>query len=122
MPASTGLGVTLAAVIFGGFGSYLTVLVMVVVLPALSFATILIVFDHADNVTVVLNAPLLPTVTDAPLTVTVTGDEVASLVVPDTVIVLLLVTYPSDGEVTLSVGGTVSILNVTDFCVAALPS
>ena len=81
---------------------------MVVVLPALSFATILIVFVPADNVAVVLNAPLLPTVT-------VTGDEVASLVVPDTVIVLLLVTYPSDGEVTLSVGGTVSILNVTDF-------
>ena len=61
MPASTGLGVTLAAVIFGGFGSYLTVLVMVVVLPALSFATIVIVFEPADNVTVVLNAPLLPT-------------------------------------------------------------
>lgn len=100
MPASTGLGVTLAAVIFGGFGSYLTVLVMVVVLPALSFATILIVFVPADNMTVVLNAPLLLTVTAAPLTVTVTGDEVASLVVPDTVIVLLLVTYPSDGEVT----------------------
>ena len=122
MPASTGLGVTLAAVIFGGFGSYLTVLVMVVVLPALSFATIVIVFEPADNVTVVLNAPFLSTVTGVPLIITVTGDDVASLVVPATVIVLLLVTYPSDGEATLNVGGTVSILNVTDFCVAALPS
>ena len=100
----------------------MTVLVMVVVLPALSFATIVIVFEPADNVTVVLNAPLLPTVTGVPLIITVTGDDVASLVVPATVIVLLLVTYPSDGEATLNVGGTVSILNVTDFCVAALPS
>ena len=95
---------------------------MVVVLPALSFATIVIVFEPADNVTVVLNAPLLPTVTALPLTVTVTGEDVASLVVPDTVIVFLFVTYPSDGELMLRVGGTVSILNVTDFCVAALPS
>lgn len=108
--------------IFGGFELYFTVLVIVVVFPALSFAMTVIVLFPDVNVTSVLNVPLLPTVTALPLTVTVTGEDVASLVVPDTVIVFLFVTYPSDGELMLRVGGTVSILNVTDFCEAALPS
>ena len=53
---------------------------------------------------------------------TVTGEDVASLVVPDTVNAAVLVISPAAGEDTDKVGGVVSTLNVTDFAVAALPS
>ena len=49
------------------------------------------------------------------LTVTLTGLDVVSLVVPVTVHAAWLVTRPSAGDVIDSVGGTVSILKVTDF-------
>lgn len=65
--------------------SNLTVLVTVVVFPALSVATIVIVLLPFVRVIVLDQEPSLLTVTDAPLTVTVTGLEVTSFVVPVTV-------------------------------------
>ena len=65
--------------------SNLTVLVTVVVFPALSVATIVIVLLPFVRVIVLDQEPSLVTVTDAPLTVTVTGLEVTSFVVPVTV-------------------------------------
>ena len=65
--------------------SNLTVLVTVVVFPALSVATIVIVLLPFVRVIVLDQEPSLLTVTDAPLTVTVTGLEVTSVVVPVTV-------------------------------------
>ena len=110
---STGFGDTDASVILGGLGSYLTVLVMVVVCPALSLVIIVILLlPTVFNVTSLLNFPSAATVAASPLIVTVTGDDVISFVTPDTVIVCLFVTYPSIGLSTLSDGGVVSILNV----------
>ena len=111
--------------ITGAVVSTVTVLVTVVVLPAESFATTVMV--PVTSVSALLKVPSDPTVTVSAvplfsLTVTVTGLEVASLVVPVTVTAVLLVTSLSAGAVIESVGGTVSILNVTVFCVAAFPS
>ena len=58
----------------------------------------------------------------SPFTVTVTGLDVVSSVVPDTVSLAWLVTSPSAGAVTESVGGTVSTVNDTVFTAAAFPS
>ena len=126
-PASTGFGVNLTLTIVGAPVSSFTVRVTVVDLPALSVATIVIVLVPSASVNVLLKDPSEATVTlsaepELRLMVSVTGLEVASFVLPVTVHVLLFVTYPSTGAVIFSVGGTVSILNVTLFCVAALPS
>ena len=106
--------------ITGAVVSTVTVLVTVVVLPAESFATTVMVFVPVTSVSALLKVPSDPTVTVSAvplfsLTVTVTGLEVASLVVPVTVTAVLLVTSLSAGAVIESVGGTVSILNVTVF-------
>ena len=89
-------------------------------LPAESVATTVIVLLPDANVRALLKDPSEPTVTASAdpllsLTVTVTGLDVMSLVVPDTVQAALLVIRPLTGAVTLNVGGTVSILKVTDF-------
>ena len=96
-------------------------------MPALSVETIVKVLDPAARVNAFEKLPLSLTVTDTAalllcLMVTVHGLDVTSLVVPDTVQDVLFVTRPLAGVVTDSVGATVSILNVTDFCAAALPS
>lgn len=118
---------SVTALIVGATVSRVTVLTTVVDLPALSVATTVIVLLPAASVNALLNDPSAPTGTASAvpllsLTVTVTGLEVISLVVPVTVQAALLVIRPLTGAVTLRVGGTVSILNVTLFCVAALPS
>ena len=51
---------------------------------------------------------------------TVTGDDVASFVVPVTLMLLAFTILLSVGEVSDNVGGTVSTVNVKVFCVAAL--
>jgi hypothetical protein len=127
LPQSTGFGLIVTDLITGAVVSTVTVLVTVVVLPAESFATTVMVFVPVTSVSALLKVPSDPTVTVSAvplfsLTVTVTGLEVASLVVPVTVTAVLLVTSLSAGAVIESVGGTVSILNVTVFCVAAFPS
>ena len=104
-----------------------TVLVIVVCFPALSVAVMVIVLIPCTNVSCLLKFPLSSTTTFSafPLlsfTVTLTGLDVASFVLPVTVIELLFVTSPSAGLVIVNVGGTVSTLNVTDFCAAAFPS
>ena len=102
--------------------SSVTVLVTVDTFPALSTASIVIVFSPSDRVTVVLNEPSEPTDTVLPFTVSVTGDDVESLVVPATTTVLLFVISPSSGLVTFNTGGTVSTVNVVLFSVARFPS
>jgi hypothetical protein len=91
LPASTGLGVMVTALITGAVVSSVTVLVTVVDLPAESVATTVIVLLPVAKVSALLNEPSAPTVTDSAvpefnLIVTVTGLEVASFVVPFTVI------------------------------------
>ena len=83
---------------------------------------IVIVLLPSVSVTSLLKEPPVPTVTAVPLTVTVTGLLVASSVVPVTVTVDLFVTSPATGAEMDNVGGIVSTVNVTDFCVAAFPS
>ena len=107
--------------------SSVTVRVTVVLFPAASVATTVMVFAPAARVSCFVKEPFSATATysAAPLfslTVTVTGLDVASFVVPDTVHEELFVTESSAGAVTESVGGMVSTLKVTVFCVAALPS
>jgi hypothetical protein len=126
-PASTGFGVIVTDLMVGAVVSSVTVLVTVVDLPALSVATMVIVFEPVASVSALLKEPSEPTVTLAAvplfsLTVTVTGLDVTSLVVPFTVSEELFVTRPFVGLDTDNVGGVVSILNVTLFCVAAFPS
>ena len=69
-----------------------------------------------------LNEPSELTATDASFTVTVTGLDVTSSVLPDTTRVDLFVISPSAGFTSVSVGGIVSIVNVTVLAVAAFPS
>ena len=69
-----------------------------------------------------LNEPSELTATDAPLTVTVTGLDVTSSVLPDTTRAASFVISSSAGFVRVSVGGIVSIVNVTVLAVAAFPS
>lgn len=76
--------------ITGAAVSSVTFLVIVVVLPALSLAMIVILFAPLVSVTSLLKNPSVPTVAAAPFTVTVTGLDVASSVLPVTVIVLFL--------------------------------
>ena len=90
--------------------------------PALSVATIVIVLEPSTRLTVVENVPSAWTVAVVPLTFRDTGLEVMSLVLPVTGQAVFLVTSLSVGAVTFRVGGTVSILNVTLLCVAALSS
>ena len=111
-----------ADLITGGAVSSFTVLVTVVVFPALSFATMVIVLLPSFSVTSLLKVPLGVTGMGAPFTVTVTGLLVASSVVPLTVTVDLFVINPSAGAEIDNVGGIVSTVNVTDFCAAAFPS
>ena len=90
LPASTGFGVNVTLLITGAVVSNVTVRVIVVVLPAPSFATTVIVFVPAARVRTLLKPPSLPTVTasaakELSLTVTVTGLLVASFVLPFTV-------------------------------------
>lgn len=87
----------------------------VVVLPAPSFATIVIVLEPSFKVISFENVPSSYTVTALPLIVSVTGLDVASFVVPATVTVVLFVMSLSTGLVTDNSGGTVSILNETLF-------
>ena len=121
-PASAGFGVIVTDCMSGAPVSRVTCLVTVVLFPAESVATIVIVFSPSDNVICVVQLPFFCTVTGVSLTFNITGLDVASLVVPDTVRFLLFVTRFSDGLVTFNVGGTVSILIDIDFCVAAFPS
>ena len=119
-PASTGFGVRVTLLITGAEVSSLTVLVTVVDLPAESVATIVIVLLPSVSVRTLEKPPSDPTVTFSAepllsLTVTLTGLDVVSLVVRVTVHAAWLVTRPSAGDVIDSVGGTVSILKVTDF-------
>ena len=107
--------------------SSFTVLVTVVLFPALSVATTVMVLVPSVRVITLDQEP--SEATDAAsaqplysMTVTDTGLDVASFVVPRTVQEAWLVTRPSVGDVTESVGGTVSILNETLFCAAAFPS
>ena len=85
-PASTGFGVIVTDWKTGAPVSSVTCLVTVVLLPAESVAIIVIVFS-AVSVMVVEKAPSAPTSTGSELIVNVTGDDVASFVVPETVIV-----------------------------------
>ena len=64
----------------------------VVVLPAPSFATTVMVFEPSFRVISFEKVPSSYTVTALPLIVSVTGLDVASLVVPATVTVVLFVT------------------------------
>lgn len=107
--------------------SSFTVLVTVVLFPALSVATTVMVLVPSVRVITLDQEPSEATVAASALplfnlTVTDTGLDVASFVVPRTVQEAWLVTRPSVGDVTESVGGTVSILNETLFCAAAFPS
>ena len=82
-------------------------------MPAASVAVTLMVLAPLARVMPLDHAPPVPTVTapwSLPLSsiLMVTGELVASLVVPATVRVWLLVMRPSVGLVTLRVGGTVS--------------
>ena len=86
-PASTGFGVIVTALIAGALVSSFTVLVTVVLFPALSVATIVIVLEPSTSVTTLDQEPLEATVAASALpllslTVTDTGLEVRSLVVP----------------------------------------
>lgn len=106
--------------ITGAEVSSFTVLVTVVDLPAESVATIVIVLLPSVSVRTLEKPPSVPTITLSAepllsLTVTLTGLDVVSLVVPVTVHAAWLVTRPSAGDVIDSIGGTVSILKVTDF-------
>ena len=87
----------------------------VVVLPAPSFATTVMVFEPSFRVISFEKVPSSYTVTALPLIVSVTGLDVASFVVPATVTVVLFVTSLFTGLVTDNSGGTVSILNETLF-------
>ena len=96
--------------------SNVTVRVTVVVFPALSFATTIIVFVPDVRVSVLLKLPSFPTETvsavpELSLTVTVTGLDVTSFVVPFTVQDATFVTSLSAGLESVNVGGTVSTLN-----------
>ena len=106
--------------IVGAVVSRVTVRVTVLLLPALSVATMVIVLLPEASVRDLLKEPSAPTVTASAdpllsLIVTVTGLDVISLVVPVTVQAALLVIRPATGAVTDNVGGTVSTLNVTVF-------
>ena len=121
-PQSTGFGVRVTDLITGADVSTVTLRVTVVVFPALSLATIVMVFAPSARVTSLVNVPSVPTVTVAPFTVTVTGLDDTSSVLPLTVTVFLLVIRSFDGAVICSVGGTVSTVNVAVLAAAALPS
>lgn len=113
--------------ITGAAVSSVTVLVTVVDLPALSVATTVIVFVPFASVRSLLNVPLDATVTasavpELSLIVTLTGLDVTSFVVPLTVQADLFVISLSAGLERVSVGGTVSTLNVVEFVAAAFPS
>ena len=121
-PQSTGFGVRVADLITGADVSTVTLRVTVVVFPALSLATIVMVFAPSTRVTSLVNVPSVPTVTVVPFTVTVTGLDDTSSVLPLTVTVFLLVIRSFDGAVICSVGGTVSTVNVAVLAAAVLPS
>ena len=121
-PQSTGFGVRVADLITGADVSTVTLRVTLVVFPALSLATIVMVFAPSTRVTSLVNVPSVPTVTVTPLTVTVTGLDDTSSVLPLTVTVFLLVIRSFDGAVICSVGGTVSTVNVAVLAAATLPS
>ena len=84
LPASTGFGVSFALTNTGAPVSSVTLRVTVVLFPALSVATTVIVLAPGLRVMVLLHVPFSLTATFSPFTVTVTGLEVASSVVPDT--------------------------------------
>lgn len=94
LPQSTGFGVRVTDLITGADVSTVTLRVTVVVFPALSLATIVMVFAPSARVTSLVNVPSVPTVTVAPFTVTVTGLDDTSSVLPLTVTVFLLVIPP----------------------------
>ena len=106
----------------GAAVSSVTVRVTVVVLPALSFAMIVIVLEPLTSATSLENVPSALTVTVVPLIVTITGLDVTSSVLPVTVTVVLLVISLSAGSVIDSVGGTVSTVNVDVLAADVLPS
>ena len=122
LPQSTGFGVRVIPLNTGAPVSRVTLRVTVVVLPALSFATTVIVLEPLTSVISFENVPSELTATAVPLTVTVTGLDVTSSVLPDTTRMDLFVISPSAGFVSVSVGGIVSIVNVTVLAVAAFPS
>lgn len=84
LPQSIGFGVNVIDLIVGAVVSRVTLRVTVVVLPALSFATTVIVLEPLTSVISFKNVPSELTATAVPLTVTVTGLDVASSVLPDT--------------------------------------
>ena len=81
-PQSTGFGVRVTDLITGADVSTVTLRVTVVVFPALSLATIVMVFAPSARVTSLVNVPSVPTVAVAPFTVTVTGLDDTSSVLP----------------------------------------
>ena len=122
LPQSTGFGVSVIDLMTGATVSSVTVRVTVVVLPALSFAMIVIVLEPLTSVTSLENVPSALTVTVVPLIVTITGLDVTSSVLPVTVTVDLLVISLSVGAVIDSVGGTVSTVNVDVLAADVFPS
>ena len=110
LPQSTGLGVRVTFSNTGAPVSRVTLRVTVVVLPALSVATTVIVLEPLTRVISLLNEPSELTATDAPFTVTVTGLDVTSSVLPDTTRAASFVISSSAGFVRVSVGGIVSIV------------
>ena len=125
--AFAGLGLMLALLSFGTDVSTLNVRVIVVSLPAVSRALTTIVLFPSAAVNALENAPaeetvMLPISVPLRVAVTVTGLDVASFVVPESVRLLVFVIRLLAGEEMLSVGGTVSILNLVDIAVAELPS
>nr|DAL11269.1 MAG TPA_asm: hypothetical protein [Caudoviricetes sp.] len=125
--ASAGLGLIVALLSCGTEVSTLNVRVIVVVFPAESRAVTTMVLSPSAAVNALENAPLsdtvmLPILTPLSVAVMDTGLLVKSFVVPDSVRLLVLVIRLLAGADILSVGGTVSILNLVDIAVAELPS
>ena len=125
--AFAGLGLIPALLSCGTEVSTLNVRVIVVVFPAESRAVTTMVLSPSAAVNAFVNAPasdtvMLPMLVPLRVAVTVTGLLVASFVVPASVRLLVFVIRLLAGEEILSVGGTVSILNLVDIAVAEFPS
>jgi hypothetical protein len=102
----------------GGVRSTLTVLEIVVVLPAASFATIVILFVPSARLTVVVNVPF-EIGTLFPLIVKVTVVE--SFIVPETLIDESFVIVESRGDDTVMAGAVQSAVTVLEI-VTVLPT
>ena len=113
----TGFGASVMPFSTGTVVSSFTLNVMLVVCPAPSLAVTTILFVPSARVTAFEKLPSVSTATDPRLVpfnviVNVIGLEVASFVLPVTVSADLFVMSPAAGDEIVSVGGTVSIVNV----------